>query len=1264
MIYTLEHKVKALESYRQRFFGEHDEFDDEVSHEHDLDIYRKPTNLVLPLVLRARKGELVKIHFKNKLRRTASIHIQGVKYKVQTSDGASVGNNESSIVLPGDDIEYEWDANREGEFLFHDMADINGDENGTNARGLFGSLVVEPENATWYDSQSGIRLDNKKDKDEEFFIGDGLYVSVDPKGRNLNNSEFKELDKNVQTGEENSFFREYVIFFHDEAPVTHLQFHDDMESHVISGDEDDGEGAHKDEGHETMFISYRTEPMTGRLRILKKLKEQGKLDEDVDGEEQHHSSWLFGDPSTPVLHAYRNDPTKIRLVHAGVKETHVFHLHLHQWYLIPNNKKSPIIDSITISPQTSFTLEILYGAGSKQGAIGDIIWHCHLYPHFHGGMWGMLRVHDVLEDGRIGRNYPDETKINPLWPLPDRNPPNPPTKNKPGFPLFMPGAPVYNPGEESKEQQPDVPKTFRYPIKSPPPPCHEHRNDRGLKEFTELEDKNKATPNPQCGEWFVQIGKKDEANRCPDLKFEIVVMKADIIYNNSGWIDPTGHLYVLKEDYYKVCNREKKPEPLFIRANKGQTVELTLTNKLPFAIRGNVFDPLQRSVECALHVHLVKFDPLVADGSSVGWNYISGVLPGETMTYRWEVDEEFGTVFFHDHLLANYRQKRGLFGALLAEPEGSTHHYQHDLDPEKPPSIGSVIGNAAVIRRKDGTYFREFCIAQQDFAPLFTADGEPLNPPNHPGDLGDNGVMGFNYRCEPLSLRDRDPAHWFSSKQGLTNRDPATPIFHTYPGDKIQIRLIQGSHEEQHSFMIHGMRWRQWWKDENSVWRNQQTIGISEAFTLNMDHQYWPGDHMYLSAPSDDLWLGCWGIIRSHDKKQQNIDVLQDNQAPAFNGPKIKPFDEKTARRFEVVARRHKIIYNKSIGITDPYGLVFEVVKVNGESITQSDNPEPLILRCKKGEWVEVTLRNEFPEKLEPEPDPPMLPLDDKRRRVSNRVSLHANLLVYDVREYDGTAVGFNKDQTIVPREKIVYRWYADEEGVKFLQDMADFRNHRHHGLIGAIVVEPEDVLSVNPANQNEKWVGSKSVIRHVHSENSDGSILEMVLILQDGLRLFLFNSNTFPWPDTEQVMNREPDPEDEGHKGFNYLVSPIRIRLKDENGRQITYVFPMKNPETSLWEVNKGDQLWLRLVIASDKPRNHSFTIHDHSWNVEANAEIKCANDTVKKIQTSSIGGLTTGVVHDICLIADDEEGDYAYRSGVLRWSLEHGLWGIIRIS
>ena len=124
-----------------------------------------------------------------------------------------------------------------------------------------------------------------------------------------------------------------------------------------------------------------------------------------------------------------------------------------------------------------------------------------------------------------------------------------------------------------------------------------------------------------------------------------------------------------------------------------------------------------------------------------------------------------------------------------------------------------------------------------------------MNPPGELGGDDDPGAMAVNYRNAPLRFRGDDPSEWFSSREhrpdeleppdpdGVPRRfgDPDTGVIRTYPGERLRIRLIQGSHEEQHGFVLHGMRWRREWHDPTSTLVNQQTLGISEAFTLDID---------------------------------------------------------------------------------------------------------------------------------------------------------------------------------------------------------------------------------------------------------------------------------------------------------------------------------------------------------------------------------------------------------------------------------------------
>lgn len=113
--------------------------------------------------------------------------------------------------------------------------------------------------------------------------------------------------------------------------------------------------------------------------------------------------------------------------------------------------------------------------------------------------------------------------------------------------------------------------------------------------------------------------------------------------------------------------------------------------------------------------------------------------------------------------------------------------------------------------------------------------------------------MGINYRCEPMRERlkiKNDPAHIFSS---FIYGDPATPLLETYPGDPIRIRLLDGAHEEQHVLNITGMPWRKEIGDVKSPLVQSQTIGISEAFNIQIDEPYAAGDYLYYSGGIDDL---------------------------------------------------------------------------------------------------------------------------------------------------------------------------------------------------------------------------------------------------------------------------------------------------------------------------------------------------------------------------------------------------------------------------
>ena len=92
-----------------------------------------------------------------------------------------------------------------------------------------------------------------------------------------------------------------------------------------------------------------------------------------------------------------------------------------------------------------------------------------------------------------------------------------------------------------------------------------------------------------------------------------------------------------------------------------------------------------------------------------------------------------------------------------------------------------------------------------------------------------------------------------------------------------------------------------------------------------------------------------------------------------------------------------------------------------------------------------LLLSNQLPlDPPENKKDPDLLMANQVQWKNSNRVSLHPQMLQYDVQGSDGATIGYNFDQTIAPGEKITYQWYADQEyGGTILYDYGDIRSHR-----------------------------------------------------------------------------------------------------------------------------------------------------------------------------------------------------------------------------
>ncbi|MGN1206580.1 MAG: hypothetical protein ACI4SQ_06290 [Eubacterium sp.] len=206
------------------------------------------------------------------------------------------------------------------------------------------------------------------------------------------------------------------------------------------------------------------------------------------------------------------------------------------------------------------------------------------------------------------------------------------------------------------------------------------------------DDTNKIDPTPLEQANFVKCYEPGAlyTDTCPcdtdcNLKvFELALVQAKVTYNRYGWHDPQGRFFVLKQelerhgglDSYieKVESQKIRVEPLVIRANAGDCVEIRLTNLLPEHLEKSPFQRKTITDIAGFHIHLVKFDTIISDGAANGWNNIAEARQYETLIERFFVNTELNTVFFHDHLFANSHQQHGVFGALIVEEAGATFH--------------------------------------------------------------------------------------------------------------------------------------------------------------------------------------------------------------------------------------------------------------------------------------------------------------------------------------------------------------------------------------------------------------------------------------------------------------------------------------------------------------------------------------------------------------------------------------------------------------
>ncbi|WP_336024361.1 multicopper oxidase domain-containing protein [Halobellus salinisoli] len=1217
--------------------------------------YEEPADVsvIEPLVLRANHGDILNIEFVNDLDRPASIHPTGLPYDLNTSDGMAVGRNPDTTVPAGGSTSYRIHADNEGAFYFAD---------GT---------------AHAWDS------DPQGNPEETNALARGLFGAILVEPRNytwtdpVTGGTLRSGTKADIHAPDAPDYREFVPIYHDPGDVV-----PERDFPFNEGEVDHVEGVPQT----THGINYRAEKTSERV---------GLADQPT---EAFYSSWVHGDPGfgDNAFPAYKGDPIKFVPIGANLEENHVHHLHGHRLKEVEGRLDSDTIDSQTIGPGATYPQYLIAGAGERttrpdmtfeeafsvgagyvHGSAGDYLFHCHLFPHYTEGMNAVMRVHD--------KQRPD------LQPLPD-NPPEIPTDAD-----DLGWIEVLDTLVDEGELQPNAPSM------SPGNPWNRAPNEAEQEAFDAL------VP----GAPYVDPVVDDDA---PVREYTIVALPADVVYNDAGDHDPRGRVFVLEEDAEAVRNGDINPEPLVIRANVGDAVQITFKNELT----EDALLPGEPAGEVSNHVHFVGYDVLGSDSTAVGYNYSQGVDPGEEGTYRWYADEE-GAVFFHDHMTATGEGMHGTFASLIVEPEESRW-----LDPHTGDEIRS--GTQAMIEDPNGEDFREFTLLYHDFAPLVergTTD-EFVNPDTQ--HALNAGTMAINYRNAPYYHRDDEDAAYVHSS--AVHGDPSTPVCEMYEDDPVRIRLVNGNHEEQHNFTTHGLLPNPDGFDPADS--TSQVIGPSEAFTFRAREEtdfarrdnpngLPVRDYLYGSAVMDDLWDGMWGLLRSWGGEVNHLQPLPDRESPEpsigdddlremghpapfdgrwtelghkaklrydDNADRSRPADHDARRNdqigaappkapnpgdpcpdgapvrsYDVTAFQNEIEFN-DYGDHDPHGIVYAIDE-HVEEIRSGDRPaEPLAIHTNAGDCVEVTLTNELPETPDDaHADPEMR--TNKPWERSNRISLHPQRLTYDVNGSDGATVGFNYDQTIAPGESITYRWYAERnlEGC-VLWDMADPRGTHHHGASGNLYIEPEGSTWLDSRTAEPVSVGSDVMVKDPNGSDYRQFSLSIsdkrYVVNPDGSCVVPRNDDD-PDQDPNTPCNQIGDAEDQGYVGVNNRAEPFSRRFDENPAEHLVYSSDIHgDPATPVLNAYLDDPVQFQVSQASGGPRGVSIHIAGHLWNrfrrVPQTPRIGVENSiSPGKMLRIEPQGRAGGL--------RNETGDFIYQGMKMRRRLEAGLWGLFRV-
>jgi manganese oxidase len=680
--------------------------------------------------------------------------------------------------------------------------------------GLYAGLVVEPKGSIWQDSENGSLMGQPANLPP-------VRPDGGPTSWKANIVTHDKADKDVS-------YREFLLEFQDfqlayatattgsaTPPITQPNPNPNKgwmdPAYAINGRPSPqlvSTGIKPPPGTQT--VNYLNEPIAWRVGKF------GDMSYAYDSAFKQASNLPpNGDPITPLLRAYQNDRIQIRVLVGAHMFAHQFNLEGPRWFAEPswNNSGYRSVQAMGLSEHFEFLFNVpSSSAPNRTRTLSDGTTSTKCPDYTGDGNCVDYLYSPSLDDTGIAngmwglfRAYDSNKMASKLQPL-TSNPINP--NNNVTYATCPAGAP------SRKFDITAVTAEKALSLISPVPGS-----------------------NPKTGQILFN-------SRGSTLRSKIGVM-----YVRSDDLDAQGRL---------------KPgtpvEPLILRANAGDCIEVNLTNKLDpgslvyqqdFSL-ASPFDGVnpvnhqpvyqsQMSKYVGLHPQLLSYDAAISDGINVGWNsdMKNQVVPfGQTITYQWYAGKmdrdgnstptytpvEFGSLnlFPSDPV---YQHINGLFGSVIIEPQGSTWQCGEaasltSCDPPyaSPPTSRASATVTAPAPNNTTAKFREYALMISDDFRISQKNSSAVNYRTEPKENGlkPPDQIGFRYGCGYTDFSCMLSNQLVQTQLngntcttvGQVN-DPQTPILTAEVGDAVRFRMTHpfGTGTSQ-VFTVHGHVWQ------------------------------------------------------------------------------------------------------------------------------------------------------------------------------------------------------------------------------------------------------------------------------------------------------------------------------------------------------------------------------------------------------------------------------------------------------------------------